>query len=102
MCYCVSLDQNVHIFSLVGEKRYATEPKLIRSLKVAIDKGTDRAISGLAVLDKQLFFTRRRSSSIEIIDLTKNVICQEKLESLKDPRDLRSCNRNLCVYRPYH
>lgn len=86
-------------FSLIDERRYITEPEHLNlRVKVVEDMDRRKAISGLAVLYKELFFTRRRSSTVQIIDLTKNALCQWKLDYLKDPRDLRSCERNKCLY----
>lgn len=86
----------------VDERFYNTDPELSFNFKVKmvddIHVNRQKAISGLAILDTQLFFTRRRSSTVQIIDLTNNFLCQWKVADLRDPRDLRSCERNLCLY----
>src|SRR5688572_17177555 len=59
----------------------------------------NKAITGLTVLDKELFIVSRLSSEVEVYDSTKLSFSRRwELSELVAPVDIGSCKRQKCLY----
>ena len=95
--YCFNTVNNIFLFS--DELRYKSDPILIETIRTNANKKKMKGISGLTILDKELFVVSQESSEVEVYDSMKfSFNRQWKLRELIDPWDIASCKRNKCLY----
>src|SRR6218665_3192886 len=87
---------DLHIFLFSEKLRYKLDRVLVQK---AEEEEENKAIRGLAILDKELFVVNERSPTVQIYDLLKLSFSRRwNLEELSDPFDMGSCNKNICLY----
>src|SRR5688572_6849362 len=95
--YCFNTVNNIFLFS--DELRYKSDPILIETIRTNANKKKMKGISGLTILDKELFVVSEKSSEVEVYDSMKFSFSRQwNLMELISPRDIASCNRNKCLY----
>src|SRR5688572_12082485 len=95
--YCFNTVNNIFLFS--DELRYKSDPILIETIRTNANKKKMKGISGLTILDKELFVVSQESSEVEVYDSMKFSFSRQwNLRELITPRDIASCNRNKCLY----
>ena len=79
--------------------RHNWDPVLVQTIKTEAGEKDNKAISGLTILDEELFILSERSSEVEVYDSTKLTFSRRwNMRELINPWDIGSCDRNKCLY----
>src|SRR5688572_16247516 len=78
---------------------YALDPVLVQTIRTKSAEEEKKPISGLTILDQELFVVSRVSSEVEVYDRIKLSFSRQwKLRELVDAWDIGSCNNNKCLF----
>src|SRR6218665_2637860 len=79
--------------------KYNSDPVLIHSIKTKAAEETRKSITGLAILDNELFIIIRCSADIEVYDSIELSFSRRMhLKELICPLDMASCDISKCLY----
>jgi len=79
--------------------KYNCDPVLINTIKSKAAEETGKSITGLAILDNELFVVTGGSSDIDVYDSVELSFSRRmNLKELIYPVDITSCNKSKCLY----
>ena len=89
------------LFPLSGElpDKYSSDPVFVRAIETKDAEEKSKSVSGLTILDNELFVVSEKSSEVKVYDSTKFSFSRRwKMKDLIRPIDIGSCSRNKCLY----
>ena len=79
--------------------RNKSNPCFVMMIRTKVEDGGKKTVSGLTILDKELFVVSSHRSEIEVYDSIKLSFSRQlNVKELFGPLDIVSCNTNTCLY----